>query len=91
MCFRDFYTSIYNIHLDFIKIESKTGREEARAKPAKKTGSSKRSGLLRKSIPLPRKRRQWPKDRSQVHVGEQTSPRRALLCLGGVASSWKQK
>ena len=47
MCFKAFYTSIYNIRLDFIKIESKTGIEEARTKPAKKTGSSKQSGLPR--------------------------------------------
>ena len=39
MCFRDFYTSIYNIHLGFIKIESKTNREDARTKPAKKKSS----------------------------------------------------
>ena len=41
MCFRAFYTTIYNIHLSFIKIESKTDREEARAKLAKKMGSPK--------------------------------------------------
>ena len=38
MCFRDFYTSIYNIRLGFIKkIENKTSREEARINPANKT------------------------------------------------------
>ena len=42
MCFRTFYTNIYNIHLSFIKIERKTGIEEVRAKPAKKTGSPRR-------------------------------------------------
>ena len=39
MCLRTFYSSIYNICLGFIKIESKTVKEEARAKPAKKKGS----------------------------------------------------
>ena len=39
MHFRAFYTSIYNIRLGFIKIESKTGGEEARTKSAKKMGS----------------------------------------------------
>ena len=39
MRFRVFYTSIYNFHLGFIKINSKTGREEVRTKFAKKTGS----------------------------------------------------
>ena len=43
MCFRAFYTSIYNIRLSFIKIESKTRREEARTKSAKKIGSPRRS------------------------------------------------
>ena len=52
MCFRVFYTSIYNIRLGFIKIEIKTGKEEARTKLAKKTSS------LRRSIPLPRRSRQ---------------------------------
>ena len=65
MRFTAFYTSIYNIHLGFIKIESKTGREEARAKPAKKMGSSRRSGS-------PRQSRQWQEDKSRVRVGEQT-------------------
>ena len=59
MCFRAFYTSIYNIRLDFITIESKTGREEAITKPAKNMGSTRRS-------------RQWPEDRSRVRVGEHT-------------------
>ena len=58
MHFRAFYTSIYNIRLGFIKIESKTGREEARVKASKKTGSPKRCGLPRQSIPLPRRSRQ---------------------------------
>ena len=44
MCFRAFYTSIYNICLDFIKIESKKSREVARTKPAKKTGSLRLGG-----------------------------------------------
>ena len=44
MCFRAFYTNIYNIRLGFIKIESKIGREEARTKLAKKTSSSRRKG-----------------------------------------------
>ena len=56
MCFRSFYTSIYNIRLDFIKIESKISKEEARAKPAKKTGSLRRSGSPRQS-PFPRRSR----------------------------------
>ena len=47
MRFRAFYTSIYNIRLGFIKIESKTGKEDAKVKPAKKTGSPRRSGSLR--------------------------------------------
>ena len=51
MRFRDFYTSIYNIRLDFIKIESKTGREKARTK------SSKKTGLPMQGIPLPRRSR----------------------------------
>ena len=59
MCLGDFYTSIYNIRLDFIKIESKTGREEARVNPAKKTGSPRRSSLLRRGISSPRWSRQW--------------------------------
>ena len=49
MCFRAFYTSVYNIHLDFIKIESKTSKEKARAKPTKKTGSPRQSGSPRRS------------------------------------------
>ena len=64
MCFRAFYTSIYNIRLGFIKIEIKTCREEARTKPA---NSLRRSGL-------PRRSRQWPEDKSRVRVGEQTFP-----------------
>ena len=52
MCFSAFYSSIYNIHLGFIKIENKTGREEARTKSAKKMG------LPRQIIPLPRRSRQ---------------------------------
>ena len=44
MCFRAFYTNIYNIRLGFIKIESKISREEARTKLAKKTSSSRRKG-----------------------------------------------
>ena len=58
MHFRDFYTSIYNIRLGFIKIERKTCRAEARAKPAKKTGSLRRSGSPRLGIPFPRRSRQ---------------------------------
>ena len=42
MRFRAFYISIYNIRLGFIKIESKTGRKEAKAKPAKKMDSPRR-------------------------------------------------
>ena len=42
MRFKAFYTSIYNIRLGFIKIERKTGKKEARVKPAKKTGSPRR-------------------------------------------------
>ena len=53
---RFFYTSIYNICLGFIKIESKTDREEARAKPAKKTGSPRRS------IHVPRRSRHGSED-----------------------------
>ena len=49
MRFRAFYTSIYNIRLGFIKIESKS-REEARAKLTKKTGSSRQSGSPRQII-----------------------------------------
>ena len=56
MCFIDFYTSIYNIRLGFLKIENKTSKEEVRAKPTKKTGS------LRQSIPLPRWSRQGLED-----------------------------
>ena len=44
MCFRAFYISIYNNRLGFINIESKTVREEARTKSAKKTGLPRRSG-----------------------------------------------
>ena len=51
MCFKALYTSIYNICLSFIKIESKTDREEARTKFAKKT---RRSGSPRRSIPSPK-------------------------------------
>ena len=54
MRFRAFYTSIYKILLSFIKIEIKTAKEEARAKPAKNIGSSRRSGSLRRGIPSPR-------------------------------------
>ena len=49
MRLRDFYTSIYNIRLGFIKIESKTGREKARTK------SSKKTSLPMRGIPLPRR------------------------------------
>ena len=49
MRFRAFYTSIYNIRLGFINIESKIGREEARVKSAKKTGSLRRSGSPRRT------------------------------------------
>ena len=49
MCFRAFYISIYNICFGFIKIESKTDKEKARAKPAKKMGSPRRS------IPSPKR------------------------------------
>ena len=70
MCFQAFYTSIYNIRLGFIKIESKTGREEVREKLAKKTGSLKQSGLPRRSILSPRRSRQWPEGMSQVRVDE---------------------
>ena len=52
MRFRPFYTIIYNICLGFIKIERKIGRKEVRAKPAKKTGLSRRSGSPRRGIPL---------------------------------------
>ena len=58
--------SIYNICFGFIKIESKTGREGARTKSAKKIGSPRRS------IPLPRRSRQWLEDRSRVRFGEHT-------------------
>ena len=70
MCFRASYTSIYNIHLGFIKIESKIGREEARAKSAKKTGSPS----PRRSIPLLRQKAEQTMTRrgSRVCVGEQT-------------------
>ena len=60
--FKAFYTSIYNIRLGFIKIESKIGREEARSKPAKKTGSPRRSGSPRRGIPSPRRGRQRSKE-----------------------------
>ena len=40
-----FYTSIYNICLCLIEIESKRGKEEARAKSAKKTGSPSEASL----------------------------------------------
>ena len=77
MCFRAFYTSIYNIRLGFIKIKSKTGREEARAKPAKNTGSPRISGSPRRGIPSPRRgipsprrSRQWSEDKSRVRLGE---------------------
>ena len=50
MRLRAFYTIIYNIRLGFIKRERKTSREKARAKPAKKTGSSRRSGSPRQNI-----------------------------------------
>ena len=79
MRFRAFYASIYNIHLRFIKIEIKTGREEARAKLAKKTSpprqskvSSRRSGSPKRSIHSPRQSRQLQEDRSRVRLGEQT-------------------
>ena len=36
MRFRSFYTIIYNIRLGFVKIKSKTGREEARVKPPRR-------------------------------------------------------
>ena len=50
MYFRAFSTSIYSIRLSFIKIESKTGREEVRTKSAKKTGSwPRQSGSPRRS------------------------------------------
>ena len=62
MCFRDFYTSIYNIRLGFTKIESKTCIEEARTKSAKKTGSPRQSGSPRRSIPSPRRSRQGSED-----------------------------
>ena len=57
MCFKAFYTSIYNIHLSFIKIERKTGREEEKTKSAKKSGSSRRSDSPRRIIPSPRQSR----------------------------------
>ena len=53
MCFRAFYTSIYNIEMG-----SKTGREEARTKHVTRTGSPRRGGLPRRSIPLPKRSRQ---------------------------------
>ena len=55
ICFLElFYTSIYNIRLGFINIESKIGRALARTKSAKKTVS------LRRSIPSPRRRKSGP-------------------------------
>ena len=60
MRYRAFYTSIYNIRLGFINIESKTGREEARIKSTKKSSSLRRSGLLRQSIRSPGQSRQRP-------------------------------
>ena len=72
MPFKAFYTSIYNIRLGFIKTESKLGREEARAKPAKKKGSSRRRGSPKCSFPSPKRSRQWPEDRFGVRLGEQT-------------------
>ena len=60
MRFRDFYTSIYNICLGFIKIERKTGREVARTKFTKKTGLPRQSGSPRQSIPSPRQSKQGP-------------------------------
>ena len=53
MRFRAFYTSIYNIHLGFIKIESKIGRKEH----AKKSSLLRQSGLPRRGIPSPRRTR----------------------------------
>ena len=47
MCLRAFYTSIYNIRLGFIKIESIIGKEEARIKFAKKTVSLRRGEVVR--------------------------------------------
>ena len=52
MCFKAFYTSIYNIHLGFIKIERKTGREEVRTKFAKKTSSPRQRGRLSEGVRL---------------------------------------
>ena len=72
MHFRDFYTSIYNICLGFIKIEKQIGKEEVKTKFVKKTGSPRRSGFPRRSIPSLRRSRQWLEDRSQVRLGEQT-------------------
>ena len=70
MCLGAFYTSIYNIHLGFIKIEIKIGKEEVRTKSAEKTSSPRQSGSPRQSIPSPRRSRHWPEDRSRVRLGK---------------------
>ena len=77
MCFKAFYTSIYNIRLGFIKIESKTGKEDARTKSAKKMGSLRRGKVVHlgeASLRLGRA------DRGQKMVS--VSPRRTGLRLG---------
>ena len=73
MRFRAFYTSIYNIRLGFIKIESKTSREKARTKYAKKTGSLTRGGSPRRSIISPSQNKQCLEDRSRVCLGREAS------------------
>ena len=83
MRLRAFYTSIYNIRLGLIKIESKTGRDEVKAKLLKKMGSPMRSGLPRRGIPSPRWSRQWPEDKSRVCLGE------VSLRLGGANNGQK--
>ena len=89
MCFRAFYTSIYNIRLSFIKIESKTGREETRKKPPRRRvhrGEVVRLG--EESLCL------GEADRGQKMVSgslrQRASPWRAPH-LGEEASSWKKK
>ena len=90
MCFRVLYTSIYNISLSFIKIERKTNKEDARIKSTKKTGSPRRSGLPRRSIPSPRWSRQGLEDGLEFAQANRPLLRRALLRLGGEASGWNR-
>ena len=71
MCFKAFYTSIYNIRLGFIVIERKTDREEARTKLAKKIGSP------RQSIPSPRQSKQGLEIGVEFTYANRSSPMRS--------------